>query len=339
MSKPVRITEEFVRTFRAVKSGLGGTYDADVFARKLEEDENFVAIVDHLDSLVRSVLEGLKKKKDKTVKQAHPEFAKELSEFKTRWEQLPVDYLMWRMGPLELDIEALIKEASSSQSGNVVEDRDDEFEFDDEKESGASLVSGMVKYVRDHAEFGGGQFNRMAEAFLWFEARGLDLDVFERRWKKIPIIFVPKHASDGYDIAPRSGSGKRDLKGHKGLYWLLDEALHAYYFGADAAAICVCRALTEELIEKFYLDQNEISEITARTKSPSPLKAFIKASEEKHPQVKKHNLVTKIEVANEVLHQAKLDISSMQKWSGSENLIRQWVLSLKTLIENAPKAR
>jgi hypothetical protein len=57
------------------------------------------------------------------------------------------------------------------------------------------------------------------------------------------------------------------LIGAQGLDWLLEEALRAYWCGADAAAICMRRALTEEVVEKHYLDQNEIVEIMSRSRS------------------------------------------------------------------------
>jgi hypothetical protein len=99
----------------------------------------------------------------------------------------------------------------------------------------------------------------------------------------------------------------------------------------------MCRALTEEVVEKHYLDQNEISEIMSRSRSATtPLSAFIKAAEDRHSHVKKHNLKAKVLVANEVLHKGRLEISLMQKWKSPENLIREWILSLKVLIEKAP---
>jgi hypothetical protein len=326
MSKPVRLTEDFVTTFRAVKKQLGGTYDAGTFTEKLRTDPDFVALVERFDFLVRSILDALKKKQNKTIKQAHDDFAEQYAEFQNRWRQLSPDYLIWRMGPLP---EFIFDEVGPNERSMRGDEWDDNFEFDDEQENGASLVGDMVEYVRNRAEIGGGKLNRMAEAFEWFEARGLNLAVFERRWKKIPFISVPKHVSDRHAI-----------KGQEGLYWLLDEALRAYWFGADAAAISMCRALTEELIEKHYLDQNKIIEITSRSGTPgTPLNRFIKEAEDKYPQVKKHHLKEKVQVANEVLHKGKLDISSMKRWNSAENLIRVWVSSLKSLIEKAPRAK
>jgi hypothetical protein len=128
-------------------------YNADAFAAKLDADANFISLVDRLDNLVKSVIVALKRKKDKTIKQAHHEFAEQFNDFLNRWERMPIDYLNWRMGPLPPDIEALLEEAPPGQSVDTWDD-DDDFEFDVDKESGASLVKSMVAYARDHAQFG-----------------------------------------------------------------------------------------------------------------------------------------------------------------------------------------
>jgi hypothetical protein len=97
MSKRVRITEDFVRTFCAVKGHLRGTYNSDAFAAKLQADANLRSLVDHLDTLVSAILNALKKKKDKTIKQAHHEFAERFDDFRTRWKEMLSDYLFWRV--------------------------------------------------------------------------------------------------------------------------------------------------------------------------------------------------------------------------------------------------
>jgi hypothetical protein len=173
----------------------------------------------------------------------------------------------------------------------------------------------MVAYVLEHADLGGPIFKQMAEAFDWVQKRGLDLHTFVRRWKRVPITSVPQQVSDQHAI-----------KGTEGFYWLLDQALQAFWFNADAATITLFRALTEEVIEQHYLGQKHRRLVDS-----------IRDAERRFPQLKKHNLGAKIRVANKVLHEARLDVAPLKNsWGDAENFIREWALAIKSLIENAP---
>ena len=55
MSKRIRLTEDFIRTFEAVKDRLGGSYKPETLVAELNRDANFVTLVGHLDMLSRAI--------------------------------------------------------------------------------------------------------------------------------------------------------------------------------------------------------------------------------------------------------------------------------------------
>jgi hypothetical protein len=313
MAQPVRVTEDFVRTFNAIKKQFSGIFDLDLFHQKLQENGEFRGLVENLDMLVSRLAYAEKIGTKKTFKQVHKDFPSAWTDFKQRWTKLPSEYLLWRIGPI--DIDALFDTAKSNTEPTEFESYESN-EFDSDEESAADLVLAMVDHCRDKGDNGYSPpiFARMTKAFDWFVERGLDVASFEKRWRSTPTIAIPIHVSD-----------KHSISGEEGLYWLLDQALRAYLFKADAAALALCRALTEEVIEKHYLGYRSDS-----------LSRDIEEATKNFPQLKKHNLGEKVRVSNDILHEAKIKIVESENWNQPDNLIREWILVLKRMIETAP---
>jgi hypothetical protein len=73
------------------------------------------------------------------------------------------------------------------------------------------------------------------------ETIGLNLyDVF-RRWRKVPVVFMPAHVANRYGASDKGS-----------LLHLLDDAVRAYVVGAPAAAILTCRAALETVLKGHY---------------------------------------------------------------------------------------
>lgn len=79
----------------------------------------------------------------------------------------------------------------------------------------------------------------------------VDFDGIQKRWIELPRFDL---ALDGDQV--RFGAVVR----------LLEDAARAYLFGAHAASIAVCRALTETVLSTFYVDQADLKERTGLSK-------------------------------------------------------------------------
>jgi hypothetical protein len=70
---------------------------------------------------------------------------------------------------------------------------------------------------------------------------GLNIDDVFRRWRKVPVVFMPAHVSNQYGASDKGS-----------LLHLLDDAVRAYVCGAPAAAILPYRAALETVLRGHY---------------------------------------------------------------------------------------
>jgi hypothetical protein len=70
---------------------------------------------------------------------------------------------------------------------------------------------------------------------------GLDIGGVFRRWRRLPVVFMPAHVSN------LDGTGKKGSLQH-----LIDDAMRAYVFGVPCAAIAMCRAALEMVLKRYY---------------------------------------------------------------------------------------
>jgi hypothetical protein len=162
---------------------------------------------------------------------------------------------------------------------------------------------------------------RASEAFDWIhEAKGLNLREIEHRIKEFPDFIVPQHVSDHYGVeAPH------------GLFAYLSQVRLAYIIGADLAAIALCRSVTELLIRSHYA-----SDIPDASNSRGlGLRWLIEQLQDRDDFkfLRSFNLVTKVNEANDILHQAATDIEHRDRARG---LLTEWVSVLEEMIDKAP---
>ena len=137
------------------------------------------------------------------------------------------------------------------------------------------------------------------------ESIGLELGEVFDRWKDTPFTFVPSHVSDKHGLT-EAGS----------LFDLLRQALRAFVFGCDGAAMALCRAIMELVLTKHW---------GAKGKDLDNIIAFAEAKHGHH--VERHRLHEKRILTNRVLH----DSGTV---TGKEVL--SFLETLRTLIETAP---
>jgi len=73
------------------------------------------------------------------------------------------------------------------------------------------------------------------------ETIGIDLSNIFRRWRSVPITFMPAHVSNRHSPAEKGS-----------IYDLIDDAVRTYVVGAPAAAVAMCRAALERVLKEHY---------------------------------------------------------------------------------------
>lgn len=133
---------------------------------------------------------------------------------------------------------------------------------------------------------------------------GLNLRAIWHRWSKVQTVLVPPHVA---------GSPIRD--GRAGLVELLSEAVKAFVFGVNGAAIAMCRALTEMILIEYYgVGEGKLDNI-------------IVLAEKKYRWIQSLKLQETRMLANRVLHCRE---------KTSEEAILGYLATIKELIERAP---
>ena len=135
----------------------------------------------------------------------------------------------------------------------------------------------------------------------------------EERWGKLPRALIPSH------VTRPAGSTARD-----GLVELLDDATKAYVFGLPAAAVAMCRAVCEQVLEEFYSGDADKKET---------LGMLVILAAKKYEWIKQKNLSKQITLANNVMHNYQGGRFS----EGQLDIVRQFLETTKALIEGAPK--
>src|SRR5207248_8484940 len=111
----------------------------------------------------------------------------------------------------------------------------------------------------------------------------------------------------------------------RSLHAYLNDVRHAYVVGADLAAIAMCRACTEILMRRHY-SRDEKMELTPLVKQTQQKREFM--------HLRQHNLVSKIDDANKLLHFNQQDIRTKDR---ERVLIRDCVTALQDMIARAPQ--
>lgn len=189
-------------------------------------------------------------------------------------------------------------------------------EFDPSLHDGGDWIEGGLRYLAEHsdrdvaddAQITLGAFDYLSETI------GLTLtDVF-RRWRSVPITFMPAHVSN------RHGQTEKGS-----LYDLMDDAVKAYVCGAPAAAIAMCRAALEMVFKDHY-GKNQWDDLK--------LGRMIVLASQRFDFVDEGRLRRLTNNANGILH----NYSKNKRMSKQdESTILEFMMTVKFLIQRAPR--
>lgn len=142
---------------------------------------------------------------------------------------------------------------------------------------------------------------------------GLDASDVFRRWRNLPIIFIPTHITNHYGATDKGS-----------LPHLLNDAVRAYVFGAPAAAIAMCRAALEMVLKNHY-GQGQWNECD--------LAKVISMASKKYKFVREGQSHRFRRMANKVMHEYN---SSNDLSQEEEKVIIDFFVTLKSLIQKSP---
>jgi hypothetical protein len=197
-----------------------------------------------------------------------------------------------------------------------IPDPDIEEEFDAlQHDGGAALEFGMEQlefhsgnswdnYALNSCRLAIGAYDYLTETI------GLNLrDVF-RRWRDVPVVFMPAHVANRYGASDKGS-----------LPSLLNDAVRAYIFGAPAAAIAMCRA-AYEMIRKEHYRHGELENVVVQADY-----------QHGHDEETIGDLVKR---ANEIMH----NYHNRKRLSPDDDrTIVTFLATLKYFIEQAPSSK
>jgi hypothetical protein len=109
------------------------------------------------------------------------------------------------------------------------------------------------------------------------------------------------------------------------LFELLEEAAKAYVFGLPAASMAMCRAVCD-MVLRTYCEPGECE-------GKSLGKKVIPMAEKRYEWLKELNLKGYVDFANKIMHEADRSLTDKE-----DETVRQFLETIKTLIEQAPRA-
>jgi hypothetical protein len=198
---------------------------------------------------------------------------------------------------------------------------DPDKEFDPKTHDGAYLIEELISYLRELIEKDDKLESQIATdmrvslgAYDYLtETIGLDVSGIFRRWKSVPITFMPSHVS------------KKVGQTEKGsLDDLLNDAVRAFVCGAPAAAIAMCRAALEMVLKRHYgkdaWDDLKLADIIA-------------LASRRYGSIPDRQLLRLNRDANKILHNYSARNRMSEK---DERTILEFIGAVKFLIQRAP---
>jgi hypothetical protein len=317
-----RATEEFVRLFREINRMTNS--DPQRIKDLAKTTNSISTIVDRLHKLYSLFEQHRKYSPNRRIIQAHPEFRKAFVLYEADWQNSWIDALDINFD-FELDLVPLVNGNDNSKTSTLCNNDSFELEwaleseFDPDKKTAASDLASIREYVEgkvDDSAF----YERAVKSWKWFdETVGVDLAEIERRWHKFPLLIVKKEVSD-----------KHGLTEKKSLYEYLVNVRRAYVFGADLAALAMCRSITEIIIRRHFNNNDQYSD-----SKEIPLGPLTKRTVDEFPLLKRFNLEEKIKEANQLMHFNR-DYDA-HKWSVVQSLVRNWVMVFYDVLELVPE--
>ena len=161
------------------------------------------------------------------------------------------------------------------------------------------------------------------EAFEYLtETIGLDVDGVFRRWRNVPVTFIPSHVSNLHGLAERGS-----------LYDLIDDAVRAYVFGSPVAAIATCRMVLETVLKQHYGLDYQFVDKKGRTRDKGLGELVILADRE-YEFIQGGRLKMLTDRANKIIHNYTRREAITAE---DERAIANFLKTLKFMIERAPK--
>ena len=198
---------------------------------------------------------------------------------------------------------------------------DPDEEFDPRTHDGAYLIKALISYLRELIEKDDKLEANIATdmrvslgAYDYLtETIGLDISEIFRRWKSVPITFMPSH------ISKKVGQTEKGS-----LDDLLNDAVRAFVCGAPAAAIGMCRAALEMVLKRHYgkdaWDDLKLADIIA-------------LASRRYGSIPDRQLLRLNRDANKILHNYSARNRMSEK---DERTILEFIGAVKFLIQRAP---
>jgi hypothetical protein len=338
----LNLLEEFVTLFNNLKEAAGNTpervpifyKDSKAIRDALESLHAFLARTD----LKRRVFHG--RKLFRTQRAAGFESAwKEYDakwRFQVIWPEASLDVppdLDELLASLDADVEPDPSTAQDGKpwTGEQIEPEppiaeaepdgpDPEFEdsFDPRSHDGGAAIELGITQLEIEADSHGyaGNSCRLALGAYDYltETIGLNIRSVFRRWRKVPVVFVPAHVSNRYGATDKGS-----------LLHLLNDAVRAYVFGAPAAAVAMCRAALETVLKRHYgHDQWE----------DVKLGQLVVLASQRYDFVQEKRITPLVQKANRILH----DYAQADRISPDDDrTILNFLKTVKFLIQRAPE--
>jgi hypothetical protein len=142
-----------------------------------------------------------------------------------------------------------------------------------------------------------------------------------RRWRSLPIFFIPGHVASKHPSAEKGG-----------LYELLDNAIRAYVFGATLASVAMCRAALELLLKQHYRLEFQYRDPQGRIRDEG-LGQLIFLAEKKYQFIQSGKLRPLVDWANGILHSSSRQNTALP---AQERTLIDFFKTIKFLIDRAP---
>ena len=261
-------------------------------------------------------------------------FEKTFRDYKSRWEGVVYEaifpWLLDRLG-IERNEEDIEHEVRDFKSTPERPDPEREENFDPLRHDGAKALEMAFWVTQSYADFADSDELADTTAYaskIGLEAYdyltgtiGLDVEGVFRRWRNIPMIFLPAHVSNRHGLTERGS-----------LYDLIDDAVRAYVFGAPAAAMAICRAALEMILKRHYDLDYQFRDKMGRLRDKG-LGDLIILADEQYEFVQGKRLQNLADDANRIMH----DYSGRERMSQEdETTILNFLKTIKFMAERAP---
>ena len=323
--------EEFIVLFNNLRESA--KYSPERVSIFYSESDFIRGAVRHLDEFLsrtdfeRRVFHGSRKQ----FRQAPAGFEGAWKEYDARWRFRTVSEALdpdpdWRPSneeeealaaicPPRVRVERVELEAPADQDEPYVPDPEYEDTFQPIWHDGGPALDLGIEQLERGGEYGYDKRSRNScriayEAYDYL-VKTIGLNVYEvfRRWRRVPVVFMPAHVSNHYGASDKGS-----------LSYLLDDAVRAYVFGAPAAAIAMCRA-AYETVRKEHYRRGELDDV------------LVHASQE-YDFLSKDKIKFLVDSANRVMH----NYSNTQRLTKEDDrIIVNFLATVKVLIQRAPR--